>query len=303
MNNLTGYFFIIAAACFWGAAATLAKFLLNSELDTLLLVQARVSFSFLVLVVLYALFARHLLRVRRADLGRFALLGILGLAGANFTYYYTIKESSVATGITIQYTAPLFVMAYEVLRKEERFTLVKLAAALLALAGCIGVVTGFTFRSLHISSLGLLTGIGSIASFAFLTIISRHLVARYSAWTVTFYSIAFASLFWFVVNAPRSVLPPIPTAGLWISLFVLAMISVLIPNLLFTAGLRTVVPSRAVITSTLEPVVAMFTAAAFIGEPLGATQLLGSFLVIAAIILLQWKREESSEHERVPDGA
>jgi drug/metabolite transporter (DMT)-like permease len=235
------------------------------------------------------------LRVRVSDIWRFALLGVLGLAGANFSYYFTIKESTVATAITIQYTAPLFVMAYEVLRGEERFTAVKLIAALLALAGCIGVVTGFTFGVLQVSSLGLLTGVGSIASFAFLTIATRHLVARYSAWTVTFYSIAFASLFWFLINAPRHVLPQTTSPSLWLSLFALAMASVLIPNLMFTAGLRHVVPSRAVITSTLEPVVAIVTAAMFVGETVGVVQVLGSLLVILAIILLQWRREDKDE--------
>jgi drug/metabolite transporter (DMT)-like permease len=300
MKNLKGYLLIVGAAVFWGASATLAKLLLNQELDTLLLVQARVSFSFLVLALAFGVGARRLLRIRVADVWRFALLGVLGLAGANFTYYFTIKESSVATAITIQYTAPLFVMAYEVVRGEERFTAIKLLAALLALAGCVGVVTGFTFGVLHVSSLGLLTGVGSIASFAFLTIATRHLVARYSAWTVTFYSIAFASLFWFVMNAPREVLPQTTTPSLWLSLFALAMASVLIPNLLFTAGLRYVVPSRAIITSTLEPVVAIVTAAMVVGETVGAVQMLGSLLVILAIILLQWKREENDEVP-VPD--
>jgi drug/metabolite transporter (DMT)-like permease len=78
------------------------------------------------------------------------------------------------------------------------------------------------------------------------------------------------------------------------------MASVLIPNLLFTAGLRYVVPSRAIITSTLEPVVAIVTAAMVVGETVGAVQMLGSLLVILAIILLQWKREENDEVP-VPD--
>jgi drug/metabolite transporter (DMT)-like permease len=303
MKNLKGYLFIIGAAFFWGASATLAKFLLNQELDTLLLVQARVSFSFIVLLLAFGFFARQHLRIHASDLLRFALLGIIGLAGANFTYYFTIKESSVATAITIQYTAPLFVMAYEVFRGEERFTAIKLVAALLALAGCVCVVTGFNFSTLQISSMGLLTGIGSIITFSILTITTRHLLVRYGAWTVTFYSIAFASLFWLIINAPRTVLPQTTSPSLWLSLFALAMTSVLIPNLMFSAGLRHVVPSRAVITSTLEPVIAIITAAIFIGEQVGAVQTVGSLLVIVAIMLLQLTREDNDEIKQAPDAS
>jgi drug/metabolite transporter (DMT)-like permease len=73
------------------------------------------------------------------------------------------------------------------------------------------------------------------------------------------------------------------------------MVSVLIPNLMFAAGLRHVVPSRAVITSTLEPVVAIVTAALFVGEEVGVVQVIGALLVITAIVLLQLKREEKDE--------
>ena len=33
-------------------------------------------------------------------------LGLIGIAGSNFTYYYTISETNVATAILLQYLAP-----------------------------------------------------------------------------------------------------------------------------------------------------------------------------------------------------
>lgn len=291
MKDLSGYFMVMGAAFFWGASATFAKHLLNQQLDTLLLVQTRAAFSFFVLLCAFGLCARHLLRVRPKDLWRFALLGIVGLAGANFTYYFTIKESTVATGITIQYTAPLFVMSYEVMKKEEKFSFAKLLAAAMSLSGCFLAVTGFDLTAMRITPLGLISGIGSIITFSFLTIYMRHLLVHYRVWTVTFYYIAFASLFWMVVDPPWSLIPRVPDLKTWGSLFVLALASVLVPNLLFTGGLRFLVPSRAVITSTLEPVVAIVTAAVFIGEAITLVQAAGAALVILAIVVLQLRRE------------
>jgi drug/metabolite transporter (DMT)-like permease len=293
MKDFRGYFMIIGAAFLWGASATLAKFLLNQQLDTLLIVQTRSTFSCLVMFAYFVLFSQKHLHVKSTDLWRFALLGVLGWAGANFFYYFTIKESSVATAITIQYTAPLFVMSYEIWKKEERFTAVKVVAAVLSLLGCFLAVTGSDFSAMRITPLGLLTGIGSIISFAFLTIFTRHILVRYSAWTVTFYSIAFASLFWLILNPPWKVVAQNPTTQTWGALFVLAMVSVLVPNLLFSGGLRFLVPSRAVIASTLEPVVAIVTAAMFIGEVLSFVQAIGALLVVLAIIVLQLRQENS----------
>ncbi len=294
MKDLKGYFMVMGAAFFWGTSATFAKHLLNQRLDTLLLVQTRAAFSCVVLLVVFGLFARPFLRVRPKDLWRFALLGIIGLAGANFTYYFTIKESTVATGITIQYTAPLFVMAYEVLKHEEKFSFAKLVAATMSLTGCFLAVTGFDMSTMRITPVGLLSGIGSIITFSFLTIYMRHLLVHYRVWTVTFYYITFASLFWMIVDPPWVLIPRVPDPGTWGDLFVLAMASVLVPNLLFTGGLRFLVPSRAVITSTLEPVVAIVTAAVFIGEVIRPVQAAGAALVIMAIIVLQLRRESGT---------
>ena len=292
MKNLRGYGMIVGAAVLWGASATLAKFLLNQQMDTLLLVQTRAGFSCILMALYFSVFSRHLLHVRAADLWRFALLGVFGLAGANFCYYFTIKESSVATAITIQYTAPLFIMTFEVLRKEESFSAVKLVAALLSLTGCFLTVTGFDLNVMKITPIGLLTGIGSIFAFAFLTIYVRRMLVHYTVWTVTFYYIMFASIFWLLVYPPWNVASYNYSSGTWGALLLLAVASVLVPNLLYSGGLRYLVPSRAVITSTLEPVVAIVTAAVFLGELITTVQALGAALVILAIIILRLSQEK-----------
>ena len=202
MRDLKGYFMIMGAATLWGLSATMAKALLNQQLATILIVQTRVTFSCLLLLGFYLVFQRGVLRVSVRDLWRFALLGIVGVAGANFTYYFTIKESTVATGILIQYTAPLLVMGYAAMAGEEEFTLLKLTAALCSLLGCFLAVGGYDLTVLKITPVGLISGIGSVFSFAFLNIFTRRVLALYNMWTVTFYSIAFASLFWMVLNPP-----------------------------------------------------------------------------------------------------
>jgi len=294
MKDLRGYVMIMGAATFWGSSATLAKHLINQHLDTLTLVQTRVAFSAAILVVVLSLAAPQYLRLRLSDLWRFAVVGVVGLAGANFTYYFTIKESTVATGITIQYTAPLFVMVYEIVRKEEQFSIIKLLAALMSLTGCFLAVTGFDLSTMRITPRGLLSGFGSIIAFSFLTIAMRHLLARYAVWTVTTYTIVFASFFWMLIDPPWRMAARVPSSEIWVALLALAIGSVLLPNLLFTGGLRYVVPSRAIITSTFEPVVAIASAALFIGECVAPLQVAGACLVILAIIVLQRSKESGA---------
>jgi drug/metabolite transporter (DMT)-like permease len=291
MSEIKGYMMILGAATLWGLSATTAKGLLDQHVDTILIVQTRVTFSCILLFSYVLLFKPRFLRVPFRDLYRFALLGMIGVAGANFTYYFTIKESTVATAILIQYTAPILVLAYEVIAKEEQLSAVKIIAAVLSLAGCFFAAGAYDVHVLKITPIGLLTGVGSVLTFAFLNVSMRHLVGRYSVWTVILYSLVFASIMWMVINPPWKIATHLPRPGVWGILAGFAAMSVLIPHTLYAGGLRFVVTSRAIITSTLEPIVAIVSAALLLGEYLQPVQMMGAVLVILAIVVLQVRRE------------
>lgn len=292
MKEVRGISMIIGAAVLWGVSATGAKALLNRNLDPVLVVQSRVTFSIILLLGYFLIVRPSVLRVRWQDLWKFALLGCIGVAGTNFTYYFTIRESTVATAILIQYTAPLFVMMYAVWMREERVGAMKVLAALLSLAGCFLAVGAYDRTVLTISPAGIVSGIASILGFAFLTIYTRVILRKHSVWTMTVYSILFASLFWMVVNPPWVVVRAGLDTGTWGALFLLAVFSLLIPHTLFFGALRWIVPSRAIITSTLEPIVAIITAALYLGEVLQPLQAAGAILVIIAIFVLHVNPEE-----------
>ena len=290
MRELTGYTMILCAAFFWGVSGTLAKVLLNNRVDTLLIVQTRVTFSFLLFLIWFLVISPATLRVLLRDLWRFAMLGIIGVAGSNFTYYSTIRESTVATAILLQYTAPFLVMGYAVLSGMETLTLVKFLAGVGSLCGCFLAVGGYESTAVKITSAALLTGCGSALCFAFLNIAVKRMLERYSMWTVTFYSLAFASVFWMVVHPLWGSTERVQ-GELWGILVLFAVVSILIPHSLFFGGMRHVVPSRAVIISTFEPVTAIVSSAIILAEPLAPAQIAGVVIVLSCIVLLELKRE------------
>ena len=294
MKQLRGYAMVASGAFLWGCAATAAKLLLVRRVDTILLVQTRVTFSVILMAAVLSVVRRDLMRVRLNDLWRMALLGVVAIAGANYTYYVVIREASVATAILLQYTAPLFVMMYAALTHEEELTAAKFIAAGLALSGCYFAVGGIGAAG-GLPAGALAIGILSAVCFAFMTVFTRHLLAKYSVWTVMLYGFGFASLFWLVINPPWRVMEESPGPDTWLALVGLAIISVLLPYMLFFAGLRHVVSSRAIIIATLEPVTAIVTAALVAGERLSTVQGIGAVLVIGAIAMLQVRREKGGE--------
>jgi drug/metabolite transporter (DMT)-like permease len=293
-----GYLSILGATLFWGISATVAKFLFTQHVDTLVLVQTRISLSCVVLLAYFLLFRRDLLRIKLKDLYRFALLGLIGIAGSNFSYYYTISQTNVATAILLQYLAPIVVLAYAALTREEEPTFLKIAAGVVSLGGCFLAIAGKDLSVLQISDAGLASGLVSAGCWGFTNIWLRRVLRDYQVWTALIYAFISATVFWLFVNPPWNLVAAHYSGSEWGTFFLFAVISILIPHSLYFSGMRYLTASRGIITATFEPIVAIGSAFLVLGEALSAVQLAGAALVIAAIALLQLKQEaQAATHD------
>jgi len=284
-----GTLFILIAVLFWGGSASLAKFLFTTRFDTLIVVQSRSSLSFLLLAIYFLLNDRSVFRIERKDIGALILAGVIGIAVTNFSYYYTVREATVATAILIQYTAPVLVMAYAVVvSKEEVLNGIKVIALVLSLLGCYLAVSGGDWAAIQLRGWSLVSGIASSLSFAFMLLMSKRLLRKYSVWTMLVYAFGFSTLFWLFINTPWQIADKAYSAGDWGILFMFAVVSILIPHSLFASGLKLLDASTVGIVTTMEPVVAIVIAYFALGESLGQMQILGGIAVVAAVVLLQW---------------
>lgn len=298
-ERFRGYLFIIAGTVFWGLSAVIARMIFThndpsvNPIDPLILVQTRVSFSCGLLLIFFLMFDRTALAVRLRDLPRMALLGVVGVAGSNITYYVAIEQINVSTAILMQYTAPLLVLVYASVTREESLTLTKIVAAILSVVGCFFAVGGVELSFAHLSSLGLIAGGGAAVCWAFTNVYLRHLLRDYGVWTILVYSFLAASLFWLFVNPPWKVVGEQYSSEQWIQFLGFAVISVLLPHSFYFTGIRYITASRAIITATFEPIVAIAGSFLILGEVLIPAQVAGAVVVVVAIALLQFKREES----------
>lgn len=288
---IRGYIHIMVGAAFWGISATIAKFLFNNSIDPLIIVQTRVSFAFVVLFLVLLTLNRPALKIEWSCSYKFALLGILGIAGPNVTYYYAIKLTSVATAILLQYTVTVMVMLYGILILKESNTWYKWMALILSLAGCYFAVGGLESAAFHTNKVGLILGLLSAVTFAFLNIYGKVLSSLYTRWSIMVFSFGFASLFWLLVNPPWKILAQNYSFQQWLIFIGFSMISILIPYIFYFLGLKYLQASRVIIISTLEPIVAILSAFLILGELMSPFQILGGVMVIGAIILLQTHQE------------
>lgn len=291
--------FIAAATFLWGVSAALGRAVFTGKLplagetthgiDPLILSQTRTSFSLLVLVpILAARGGWQRIRLPRRDLVRCLVLGILGVAISNYFYYVAIQRTSVAIAIIVQYTAPVWVLLYVVVRRQQRLTLQRAGAVAVAITGIaltIGIIGGKS--SLHLDAYGLFAAVLASFSFAFYNVGGHSILLIHDRWRVLIWALASASVFWLFLNPPWRSTAYSYTIPQWAFLFIFSMISVLGAFSLYFLGLQYLEPSRAIVASCLEPVFSIVLAATALGEGVRPIQILGIFFVLSAIVIVQ----------------
>jgi drug/metabolite transporter (DMT)-like permease len=305
-HTTRGYLFIAAATFCWGLSAAMGRAMFTGRfsggahvlrpIDPLILAQSRSTIALLILAPLLLLTNRTALRVRRGHLAQFFLLGILGLAGSNYFYYFAIEKTSVATAIVLQYVAPVWVLLYMLARGRQRATGLRISGVVLAVVGCalaVGEVaarSGFPWLAIsgvHFDKLGVIAAELAAVTFAFYNIYGQHLLQLYQRWTVLVYSLLGASVFWIVVNPPWKIAAQHYSAAQWSFMLVFSIASMLVPFSLYFTGLQYLDPTRAIVTACLEPVWAILLTAMILGEWVSPMQVLGIGVVLLATILVQ----------------
>ena len=274
------------------------------KIDPLVLAQSRTTISLLVLAPILLMRKRSALRVRGTHLVQFFVLGIVGLAASNYFYYLAIDRTSVATAIVLQYVAPVWVLLYMLARRLQRPTFQRIVGVVLAVIGCafavgeIAAQRSFPWLGLsgvRFNAIGVIAAELAAISFAFYNVYAQHLLQTYQRWTVLVYALFGAAAFWMVVNPPWKIAAQHYSSGQWAFMAVFSMTSMLIPFSFYFTGLQHLDPTRAIVTSCLEPIWAIVLTAILLGEFVSPIQVLGMVIVLSATVLIQ--RPDQSHRE------
>jgi drug/metabolite transporter (DMT)-like permease len=292
-----GYFLIAAATCCWAGAATVGKAVFNGRLfagepaiSPLVLTQARTTFTVLLLALFLVMrFGPEIFRMRRRDVILCVLAGTLGTACSNFFYYYAVEKSTVAIAITLQYTAPIWVLLAVALMRREFPSPRRVLSVALALAG-VALTVGLFQSDPRPNAVGAAAAMVASLAFAFYNLLTPALVKRNHPLQVMLYALLGAAVLWAVVNPPWRLAAQHLSHGQWEFLFLFACLSMLVPYMFYFSGLKYLDPTRAVVASCLEPVFAVVFAAIFVGEGVSVLRTIGIAAVLAATVLAQLRR-------------
>ncbi|GAP64337.1 hypothetical protein ARMA_2760 [Ardenticatena maritima] len=143
--------------------------------------------------------------------------------------------------------------------------------------------------------LGLLVGVGSAATYATLGLFGRVALRRYEATTAMMFAFLFGALFLtpIVARDAPAILAAFRTHGVLI--LIMGLIPTAASYVLYTLGLKWLLPGQASILATIEPVVGTVLAWLWLGQRIDALQILGGVCILGSVLILQRDIETTAE--------
>jgi drug/metabolite transporter (DMT)-like permease len=278
---------IITAGACWGLAAVMAKIAFDRGVPPVRMAEARVVVALVVLLALLAWRRRDLLRPASGSLPVLAAFGV-AVASVNASYYVAIDRLPVGVAISLQYTAPTLLLAAVSFRGGRRPGPLVWAAAACTLTGA--VLVSRAYAGLHgVSSTGVLAGAASAVFFALYLVAADRAGRRgVPPATLLVWGFVFAVLVW-AVASPWWSFPYEKLGDVHVALSVLGvgLLGTLLPFFLAVSAIPVLSPALAGIGATVEPPFAALFAWVFLGQHLGAVQILGGLLVVAGVVVAQ----------------
>jgi len=275
MPLATAYLALHVAVALFGLAGLFGKWI---DLSPLAIVLGRTVVAAVTLGALAA--------ARREPLGRLDVAWLLNgaiLALHWVTFFLAIRISSVAVGLLGYATFPLFVLVIERRGRWRSVARVEWLTALLVVAGFAVLVPRLAWSDTTVR--GLVLGLASAVTFAWLAVRNRALVEQHGALGLAFWQNAWAAIWLMVAVVPIASTMEAPTWQDLGAIVTLGALCTALAHTLFIASLRQVGTHKASIVAALEPVYGMAFATLLLSEWPTARQVVGALLLVGAAIV------------------
>lgn len=288
-----GDILIIIAGLFWGSMGIFVRHLNDLGFSSIQVACLRLTTAGILFALILLIKDRKGFKIALRDIPLFLALGLVSILFFTCCYFTAIRLMTMSTAAILLYTSPIWVMVLAIIFLKEKFTMQKLIALILAFAGCV-LVSGFGGK---VTVVGILVGLGSGLGYGLYSIFGTFALKKYSPYTVTCYTFLIAGLGSIFVADPVDLVSKISAVENKTALFgfvlLTAVVTAVIPFLLYTLGLNMTTAGKAAVLATVEPAAATLFGFFVMKETVGPVAIAGILLVFAAIIVLSLRKKEA----------
>lgn len=292
---------LVTIATFLWATLAIAGRLTVVQADTISIIIIRLIFAIIILSIIL-LVKKPKIALHRREIPLMALHGLISVALFHTSFFFALERISASVAVVLLYVSPFIVLLFSMIFFKERLTRLKVLGICMTLLGCLFVVEVNGLTSVQLLDGGILFGLLAAFGYACFTLFSKHFINTLHPLVVIWYSLLFGLFFLLFIRHPKDILQTVYTTETLLLILYMALVPTIIAYILYLKGLCLMEASRASIITTLEPVFALIMAALILQERLTQLQLLGSFMIVSAVLLIgedRIRREKSISYPLV----
>jgi len=283
---------LVSATCFGGTSILIKKaYTYGLTPVQVMFLQSWIASA---LLLAYNLaFNRSMFVIDPKTLGVLALQGLVGSLGTSLLYSYSLLYLPVSVAILLLYLYPGLVMGASAVFWHRRVSGREAGALLLTLMGT-ALASGIFSGIGPVAKTGILLGIGSALAYTVFNVVGELALADESPLRVMSFAQWFSSLGLLVYLREQALALPWQLASTWTIGLALATIASIAPFYLLLVGIKYLGADKAAILSTFELPMTFVLAALLLAEFPHWHEWLGGSLVLAGIVILNWRGKRVS---------
>lgn len=306
MSRLTkGYLIAFGGISVWSTTGIFISYLVTTyAFPALQLAAWRGVLACAAMIPLMFIIRRSLLKIQRSMIRFYVFYGLL-LAVFNSIWTLSVQANGAAVATVLAYSSAGFTAVLAWLIFKESLSPFKIVAVALSLLGCLLVSNAYSSDVWNLNPIGVITGLLSGVLFACYNMMGKEASQReLNTWTTLLYTFIFSTLFIMIFNLfPQipgtagsfdKLVPTLPLEG-WAVLLMLSLVPTILGFGLYNASMNYLPASIASLLATTEPAMTAVLAYLFLNERLSAIQIVGSLIILSAVIVVRFDREPTSE--------
>jgi len=224
-------------------------------------------------------------RIRRSDLPRLVLYGLLGVSFNQILFILGLSLTTAINTSVLTSTIPVFTLAAASLLGRERLTAPAAVGVGLAGAGALTLLNVQHFDWGSASVRGDLLLLANCTSYSLYLVLSRPVLAHYRVVTFTAAVFRYGAVLIAALAVPDLLRfdPSRVTARAWASLAGVILLCTVIPYLLNSWALARTHASHVALYVFIQPLFSTALAIAILGEALTAKTVLAALLIFAGL--------------------
>ena len=285
-----GVLLALLASAGFGIAAPLSKIIYRYNLSPNLMLTLRFSLAAIILWI-YIYFKKDKINFEVSK-KQFSLLFLLGgiIYVATTTFYFIgVKLIPVSIHVIIFYTYPLIINGFTFFVFKDKIPKKQIFAMFTSFIGLILIAFNGVIK---INLLGMsFSFLAAICYSIYLMTLKVKELDSMNSLVLAAYTNSFSGIMFFLYSFLKNDFYLNFALPAWIAICIMAFLSTAISIIVLKKGIQLIGPAKASIIGTFEPLEGIIISVVFLNEKLNFNQIIGVFLIISAIIIIQNKKK------------